>query len=67
MNRRTSITAATPQASWALRSLNGWFLAAALAVVVGCGTSKSAEKKTDFFHFRQPRGRPASQSADGQG
>jgi len=49
MNRRTSITAATPQASWAPRSLNGWFLAAALAVVVGCGTSKSAEKKADFF------------------
>jgi len=31
------------------RSLTVWFLAAVLTGAVGCGTSKSAEKKDDFF------------------
>jgi hemoglobin len=51
MNKKTSTitTATAPRPAWALRSLIVWFLSAALTVVVGCGTSKSAKKKDDFF------------------
>jgi hemoglobin len=43
------ITTATARPTWALRSLSCWLLSAALCFVVGCGTSKTATKKDDFF------------------
>lgn len=50
MNTATStITTTTAHPAWALRSLSFWLLSAALTGVVGCGTSKTATKKDDFF------------------
>src|SRR5690242_18852006 len=51
MNKKTPTitTTAAPRSGWTQRSLIVWLLAAALTGVVGCGTSKSAEKKDDFF------------------
>ena len=51
MNKTKTISTipAAPRPAWALRPLIAGLLSAALTGLAGCGTSKSAEKKNDFF------------------
>src|ERR1051325_6293328 len=45
----TIANAPSGRRSRGMRALTFWFLSAALAAIVGCGTANSAKKKEDFF------------------